>query len=140
MTAKTYYATGRRKSSSARVFLTRGTGKLLINDRELENYFGRQTFRMLVLQPLEVLDVAQQFDIYATVKGGGNLGQSEAIRHGIARALIQYDEADTEDNKGAHGYRVALRKARLVTRDARETERKKFGLKKARKAEQYSKR
>ena len=141
MTAQiTYYATGRRKSSSARVFLTRGTGKILINERELDNYFGRRTFRGLVVQPLEALGITEQFDVIATVKGGGNLGQSEAIRHGIARALVKYDEEGTTDGKGAQGFRAVLRKARMMTRDAREVERKKFGLKKARKAEQYSKR
>lgn len=134
----TYYGTGRRKSSSARVFLKKGSGKITINDRELDNYFGRVTFRNLVRQPLEVLDMLSNFDIIATVSGGGNLGQAEAIRHGLSRALIQYDEADNPE--GANGYRRALRRAGLVTRDARETERKKFGLKKARKAEQYSKR
>jgi small subunit ribosomal protein S9 len=134
------YATGRRKSASARVFLRRGTGKILINDRELGNYFGRATFRQKVLQPLVLLKVEEQFDVIATVKGGGNLGQAEALRHGITRALIQYDEEDTTDGGGASGFRRALRKEGFVTRDARETERKKFGLKKARKAEQYSKR
>lgn len=137
----TYYGTGRRKSSTARVFLKKGSGKIIINERELDNYFGRVTFRNLVRQPLEVLDISAQFDVIATVTGGGNLGQSEAVRHGLSRALIKYDEADmAEGEEGAQGYRRALRKAGLVTRDARETERKKFGLKKARKAEQYSKR
>ncbi len=134
------YATGRRKSASARVFLTKGTGKIVINGRELDNYFGRLTFRGLVRQPLEVLDLASQFDVNATVAGGGNLGQAEAVRHGISRAFIKYDEAGSPDGVGAQGFRSVLRKAGLVTRDARETERKKFGLKKARKAEQYSKR
>lgn len=134
------YGTGRRKSASARVFLRKGSGKILINERELDNYFGRATFRQLVRQPLALLKVEEQFDVVATVKGGGNLGQAEALRHGITRALMQYDEESTTDGTGANGYRRALRKEGLVTRDARETERKKFGLKKARKAEQYSKR
>jgi small subunit ribosomal protein S9 len=135
----TYYATGRRKRASARVFLTKGTGKIIINERELDTYFGRVTFRNLVRQPLELLDLSSQFDVIATVSGGGNLGQSEALRHGLSRALIKYDEIDSPEG-GANGYRRSLRKAGLVTRDAREVERKKFGLKKARKAEQYSKR
>ncbi|MFI4955280.1 MAG: 30S ribosomal protein S9, partial [Gammaproteobacteria bacterium] len=97
----TYYGTGRRKSSTARVFLTKGTGKIIINDRELDNYFGRETFRKSVRQPLEVLEIASQFDVVATVSGGGNLGQSEAVRHGLTRALMQYDEADSPEGVGA---------------------------------------
>lgn len=134
------YGTGRRKSASARVFLTKGTGKITINGRDLENYFGRPTFRGLVHQPLDILELSDKFDVVATVKGGGNLGQAEAVRHGITRALLEYDEAGSEDGVGAQGFRPVLRKAGYVTRDAREVERKKFGLKKARKAEQYSKR
>ena len=136
----TYYGTGRRKSSSARVFLKKGEGKITINGRDLDSYFGRVTFRNLVRQPLETLDSLTQFDVIATVSGGGNLGQAEAVRHGLSRALIQYDEADSAEGIGANGFRRSLRRAGLVTRDARVTERKKFGLKKARKAEQYSKR
>lgn len=134
------YGTGRRKSSSARVFIRRGTGKILINDRELDNYFGRVTFRQMVRSPLEVIQMHDQFDVVATVKGGGNLGQAEALRHGITRALMQYDEEGSADGSGANGYRRAFRKEGFVTRDAREVERKKCGFKKARKVEQYSKR
>jgi small subunit ribosomal protein S9 len=125
-----YYGTGRRKSSAARVFLKPGEGKMTINDRSIEEYFGRETSRMMVNQPLKVVDREQNFDINITVRGGGNSGQAGAIRHGLARALIAYDET----------FRSALRKAGFVTRDAREVERKKVGLHKARKRPQYSKR
>ncbi len=125
-----YYGTGRRKSSSARVFLRRGEGNIVVNGRPLDTYFGRETARMVVRQPLDVTDLHNKFDIYVTVEGGGGTGQSGAIRHGLTRALIAYDET----------LRSPLRKAGFVTRDAREVERKKVGLHKARKAPQYSKR
>lgn len=124
------YGTGRRKSSAARVFLKAGQGNILVNDRTLEEYFGRETARMVVRQPLELVDRVNTFDIYVTVRGGGNTGQAGAIRHALTRALIDYDES----------LRAPLRRAGFVTRDAREVERKKIGLHKARKRPQYSKR
>ncbi len=124
------YGTGRRKSSTARVFIRPGSGNILVNGRPLDEYFGRETARMVVRQPLETVGAAERFDIKVTVEGGGNSGQAGAIRHGITRALIEYDET----------LRPALRKAGFVTRDAREVERKKVGLHKARRATQYSKR
>ena len=127
---ETNYGTGRRKSSTARVFLRAGTGKIAINGRTLDNYFGRETSRMVVRQPLELVDVLEKFDVTVTVKGGGNNGQAGAIRHGITRALIDFDET----------LRSPLRKAGYVTRDARQVERKKVGLRKARKKPQFSKR
>lgn len=130
MTATQYYGTGRRKTSTARVFITKGTGTININGRSIDEYFGREVARMIVRQPLELLEAADQFDINATVKGGGSFGQAGAIRHGLTRALMQYDE----ENRGA------LRQAGYVTRDAREVERKKVGLRKARKKPQFSKR
>jgi small subunit ribosomal protein S9 len=128
--ADTYYSTGRRKSSTARVYLSAGKGDILVNNRPLDTYFGRETARMVVRQPLQVADMADKFDIKVFVKGGGNTGQAGAIRHGITRALMKYDEA----------LRSPLRHAGYVTRDAREVERKKVGLHKARKRPQYSKR
>ncbi|NCF64314.1 MAG: 30S ribosomal protein S9 [Gammaproteobacteria bacterium] len=130
MATEQYYGTGRRKSSTARVFLTRGKGEIVINDRPLDEFFGRETARMIVRQPLEKLELTGDFDIRATVTGGGISGQAGAIRLGLTRALIEYDEE----------LRRPLRKAGYVTRDAREVERKKVGLHKARKATQYSKR
>ena len=124
------YGTGRRKTAIARVFLRKGTGKISINNSDLDNFFGRETARMVVRQPLELTENTENFDIYVTVQGGGVSGQAGAIRHGITRALIDYDET----------LRSALRKAGYVTRDAREVERKKVGLRKARKRPQYSKR
>lgn len=124
------YSTGRRKSSSARVFLRPGSGTITINKRSLEEYFGRETGRMLVRQPLETVDLNDKFDIDITVSGGGISGQAGAIRHGISRALLLYDET----------LRPSLRAAGYVTRDDREVERKKIGLHKARKRPQYSKR
>ena len=124
------YGTGRRKSSAARVFLLSGTGRVLVNNRTLDEYFGRETARMIVRQPLEVADAVDQFDLRITVDGGGGSGQAGAIRLGIARALVEYDEK----------LRLPLRQAGLLTRDAREVERKKVGLRKARKRPQYSKR
>ena len=125
-----YYGTGRRKSSTARVFLTQGTGEITVNRRSLDQYFGRETARMIVRQPLDVADLSSKVNIRATVIGGGSSGQAGAIRHGITRALLQYDET----------LRGPLRKAGFVTRDSREVERKKVGLRKARKRPQYSKR
>jgi small subunit ribosomal protein S9 len=125
-----YYGTGRRKSASARVYLRPGEGQFLVNGSSLEEYFGRETARMVVHQPLQVVDREGTFNIYATVSGGGNTGQAGAIRHGLARALVNYDES----------WRTPLRQAGFLTRDAREVERKKVGLHKARKRPQYSKR
>jgi small subunit ribosomal protein S9 len=130
MASEQYYGTGRRKSSTARVFLTRGSGQIVVNDRPLDQFFGRETACMIVRQPLEKLELTDKFDINATVTGGGISGQAGAIRLGVTRALIEYDEQN----------RRPLRKAGYVTRDAREVERKKVGLHKARKATQYSKR
>ena len=130
MATETYYGTGRRKSSAARVYLTKGSGEITINNRSLDEFFGRETARMIVRQPLEKLEMIDKFDIKATVKGGGISGQAGAIRLGLTRALMEYDEE----------LRGPLRKAGYVTRDAREVERKKVGLHKARKATQYSKR
>ena len=125
-----YYGTGRRKNSAARVFMTRGTGSITVNNQPLDEYFGRETARMVVRQPLELVDMAETVDIRATVTGGGTTGQAGAVRHGITRALMEYDES----------LRSPLRRAGFVTRDAREVERKKIGLHKARKRPQYSKR
>ncbi|MFP6796104.1 MAG: 30S ribosomal protein S9 [Pseudomonadales bacterium] len=124
------YGTGRRKSSTARVFLQSGTGRVLVNNRTLDEYFGRETARMIIRQPLDVAESVDRFDMRITVEGGGGSGQAGAIRLGIARALVDYDEE----------LRVPLRQAGLLTRDAREVERKKVGLRKARKRPQYSKR
>jgi small subunit ribosomal protein S9 len=125
-----YYSTGRRKSSTARVFLKNGSGSITVNARPLDEYFGRETARMIVRQPLQVVEMPENFDINVTVAGGGNSGQAGAIRHGITRALIEFDET----------LRSPLRRAGLVTRDARAVERKKIGLHKARKRPQFSKR
>lgn len=125
-----YYGTGRRKTSSARVFLSNGSGNITINDRTIEQYFGREVARMIVRQPLETVEMTDKFDLKITVKGGGSFGQAGAIRHGLARALLQYDE----------NLRAPLRQAGFLTRDAREVERKKVGLHKARKRPQFSKR
>lgn len=125
-----YYGTGRRKTSTARVFIKAGSGKITINDRTLETYFGREVARMIVRQPLELTDNVEKFDVTVTVKGGGSFGQAGAIRHGLTRALMAYDEA----------LRPSLREAGYVTRDDREVERKKVGLRKARKKPQFSKR
>ena len=131
MTATTsYYGTGRRKTSTARVYITQGTGKISINDRTIEEFFGRQTGRMIVRQPLELVQLTSKFDFTVSVSGGGITGQAGAIRHGITRALIEYDEE----------LRKPLRVAGFVTRDAREVERKKVGRRKARRGTQYSKR
>ena len=125
-----YYGTGRRKSSTARVFLRPGTGNITVNSRALDEYFGRETECMVVRQPLELTEMTEKFDLYITVKGGGSNGQAGAIRHGITRALMEYDGE----------LRGQLRRAGYVTRDAREVERKKVGLRKARRRPQFSKR
>ena len=130
MATEQYYSTGRRKNSTARVYLRPGKGDISVNDRPLDEYFGRETARMVVRQPLQLANMTDNFDIKVFVSGGGNTGQAGAIRHGITRALIEYDEA----------LRSPLRRAGYVTRDAREVERKKVGLHKARKRPQYSKR
>ena len=130
MATQQYYGTGRRKSSIARVFLTPGSGKITINDRTIEEYFGRDTSRMVVKQPFEKLDIVDQWDVKCTVVGGGNTGQAGAIRLGISRALLESDEE----------LRKALRAEGFLTRDARKVERKKVGLRKARRAVQFSKR
>tara|TARA_R110000787_G_scaffold39789_8_gene99378 strand:+ start:21099 stop:21491 length:393 start_codon:yes stop_codon:yes gene_type:complete len=130
MTDTYYYGTGRRKTSSARVFIKSGTGNITINSRTIDQYFGREVARMIVRQPLETAAVSDKFDLNITVKGGGSFGQAGAIRHGLARALLQYDET----------LRAPLRQAGFLTRDAREVERKKVGLHKARKRPQFSKR
>lgn len=130
MAQNQYYGTGRRKTSTARVFLKAGAGNIVINQRTITEYFDRETARMVVMQPLELVEMVGKFDMYITVKGGGISGQAGAIRHGITRALMEFDET----------LRPALRKAGFVTRDARKVERKKVGLHKARKRPQYSKR
>jgi small subunit ribosomal protein S9 len=130
MAAQQNYGTGRRKTSAARVFLKAGSGAITINGKSLDQYFGRETSRMVVRQPLELISAGDRFDVEVTVEGGGISGQAGAIRHGITRALIEYDET----------LRGTLRKAGFVTRDARMVERKKVGLHKARRATQYSKR
>lgn len=137
-----YYGTGRRKSSVARVFLRPGKGDIKINNRALEDYFGRETSCMIVRQPLETVDVISKFDIYVTVIGGGISGQAGAIRLGIARALVAYDEIDLAEDAepDPNSFRRKLRARGLLTRDSRRVERKKVGLHKARRATQFSKR
>lgn len=130
MASEQFYGTGRRKTATARVFISQGSGNISVNDRTLEDYFGREVARMIVRQPLELTQNVDKFDIKITVKGGGSFGQAGAIRHGLTRALMAYDESLRSD----------LRKAGYVTRDSREVERKKVGLRKARKRPQYSKR
>ena len=130
MSETQFYGTGRRKTSTARVYLTNGNGDINVNKRPLDQFFGRKTAQMIVRQPLELLNLTDKFSVNVTVSGGGTTGQAGAIRHGLTRALMEYDES----------MRPALRKAGFVTRDAREVERKKVGLRKARKATQYSKR
>jgi small subunit ribosomal protein S9 len=125
-----YYGTGRRKTSAARVFLRPGRGEITVNGRPLDRFFGRETARMIVRQPLNASQLSERFDVHATVRGGGTTGQAGAIRLGITRALLNYDET----------LRQPLRRAGFVTRDAREVERKKVGLRKARRATQFSKR
>jgi len=130
MAVTQYYGTGRRKTSAARVFLRPGKGDVVINDRPDSDFFGRESARRVIRQPLEATDMADRFDVHATVEGGGNTGQAGAIQLGIARALVQYDEELRKD----------LRRGGYLTRDARAVERKKVGLRKARRATQYSKR
>lgn len=130
MSETVFYGTGRRKTSTARVYMRSGNGDIKVNNRSLETFFGRKTAQMIVRQPLELMNLKDQFDLTITVRGGGTTGQAGAIRHGLTRALMQYDES----------LRSPLRKAGFVTRDAREVERKKVGLRKARRATQYSKR
>ena len=130
MTTETHYATGRRKTSSARIYLSPGKGNIKVNDRDLDVYFGRKVAQMLVMQPLEMTELTEKVDLDIKVKGGGSFGQAGAIRHGISRALISYDEE----------LRPQLKKAGLLTRDPRRVERKKPGLVKARKSKQFSKR
>lgn len=130
MATEQYYGTGRRKNSTARVYMTKGSGQITVNDKPLESFFGRETNCMIVRQPLEALEMTEQFDVNVMVKGGGTTGQAGAIRLGLSRALLEYDEE----------LRRPLRANGFLTRDAREVERKKVGLHKARKATQYSKR
>ena len=130
MSITQYYGTGRRKTSTARVYLKNGSGAITVNKRPLDGYFGREVARMIVRQPLELVEMIEKFDINVTVRGGGSFGQAGAIRHGITRALMEYDMK----------LKPTLRKAGFVTRDAREVERKKVGLRKARKKPQFSKR
>ena len=130
MSSEVHYATGRRKTSSARVYLQKGKGSILVNDRKLDEYFGRKVAQMLVMQPLELVELTDKVDIKIMVKGGGSFGQAGAIRHGISRALTEYDQE----------LRPQLKKAGLLTRDSRRVERKKPGLVKARKSKQFSKR
>ncbi len=130
MATQAYYGTGRRKSSTARVYLRPGKGTITINNRSLDEFFGRKTARMIVRQPLELTELGSRFDVEVSVAGGGTTGQAGAIRHGLTRALMAYDES----------LRSPLRRAGFVTRDAREVERKKVGVRKARRATQYSKR
>ena len=130
MSETVFYGTGRRKRSAARVYLTMGSGDITVNKRPLDVFFGRKTAQMIVRQPLELMQLTDKFNVNVTVRGGGTTGQAGAIRHGLTRALMKYDES----------LRPGLRKAGFVTRDAREVERKKVGLHKARRATQYSKR
>lgn len=149
--AKQFYGTGRRKSSTARVFLRTGTGKILINSKPVDEYFGRSTARMVVFQALQAVQMTDKVDLKITVRGGGDMGQAGAIRHGITRALINYDEefvnkapanqsGEEFANIQENAFRRILRKEGFVTRDSRQVERKKVGRRKARKKEQYSKR
>ena len=130
MTQDIFYATGRRKTSSARIYLSKGKGDITVNDKKLDIYFGRKVAQMLVMQPIELTELTNKIDLNIKVKGGGSFGQAGAIRHGISRALISYDEE----------LRPQLKKAGLLTRDPRKVERKKPGLVKARKSKQFSKR
>lgn len=146
---KQYYGTGRRKSSTARVYIKTGTGTITINAMNIDQYFGRDTARMMVRQPLQAVAMENKFDIKIVVRGGGDMGQAGAIRHGLTRALISYDEEfaakisaneEVSEKVAGNSYRRVLRKLGFVTRDPRKVERKKVGHRKARKTEQYSKR
>ncbi|MDC0586820.1 30S ribosomal protein S9 [Gammaproteobacteria bacterium] len=130
MASEIHYGTGRRKTSTARVFIQKGKGKIVVNKKPIDEFFDRETARMIVRQPLEHTDLLDKIDVIATVKGGGGSGQAGAIRHGLSRALLSYDDT----------LRLSLRERGFLTRDARKVERKKVGLKKARKATQFSKR
>ena len=130
MASQVFYGTGRRKTSTARVFIQKGKGKITVNKEPLDKFFDRETARMIVRQPLEQTELLKKIDVSATVKGGGGSGQAGAIRHGLSRALLKYDE----------NLRKVLRERGFLTRDARKVERKKVGLKKAQKATQFSKR
>jgi len=130
MASEIHYGTGRRKTSTARVFIQKGKGNIVVNKKPLDEFFDRETARMIVRQPLEHTDLLDKIDVIATVKGGGGSGQAGAIRHGLSRALLSYDDT----------LRLSLRERGFLTRDARKVERKKVGLKKARKATQFSKR
>lgn len=135
------YGTGRRKSATARVFIRKGKGQITINSLSLDKYFSRETSRVMVCQPLIAVDALEQFDVFITVRGGGGTGQAGAIRHGLARALVDYDEEGSVDAANSEtSWRRLLRAKGYLTRDARIVERKKVGLKKARKASQFSKR
>jgi len=140
MAEKQFYGTGRRKTSTARVYLKPGKGEIVVNQQTLDNYFGRKTSQMIIRQPLEVTRLLGQFDVTVKVVGGGISGQAGAVRHGIARALMQYERAAGFDTNAEGSIRKMLRSAGHLTRDAREVERKKVGLKKARKNTQFSKR
>jgi small subunit ribosomal protein S9 len=140
MAEKQYYGTGRRKDSVARVFLRPGTGKFTVNHREYNEYFPRETAQMIIRLPMELVEMTGKFDIFATVKGGGLSGQAGAVRLGIARALVEYDEEGGTGGEGEKSFRRILRTKGLLTRDARVVERKKVGLHKARKRPQFSKR
>ena len=143
MAGNFYYGTGRRKSAVARVFMKRGSGAIVVNGKPVDEFFSRVTGRMIVRQPLIAADMLSNFDVHVTVVGGGINGQAGAIRHGIARALVQYDEGDSEGGEGSateNSMRKVMRRAGYMTRDAREVERKKVGRHKARKGTQYSKR
>ena len=151
MALEQYYGTGRRKSASARVFLRPGKGDIKVNHKQMDAYFGRETARMVVCQPLAELDIMNQFDIFVPVRGGGESGQAGAIRHGITRALIEYEKANSkvaaesgsdegESGESTLSWHRRLRRAGFVTRDSREVERKKVGRRKARRSVQFSKR
>lgn len=135
-----FYGTGRRKSASARVFLKKGTGQILVNQKPMADFFQRMSHQLLILEPLKSIEMDGKFDIIATVRGGGNTGQAGAVRHGLSRALVAYDEDDSQGGSGAMGLRKILGGLGFLTRDSRRVERKKVGRPKARKAKQFSKR
>ncbi len=136
-----FYGTGRRKSSTARVFLRRGNGKIIVNEKEFETFFQRASHQILIMEPLKAVELDGKFDLMVTVRGGGNSGQAGAVRHGLARALVAYDEGEEgSSGSGALGLRKILGSLGLLTRDSRRVERKKVGRPKARKDKQFSKR